>query len=245
MGLFGGVFDSIGDSIPSIGPGGAFDFLAGPANPGGQLDILGGSQGEFGQFLADPMDLFGVRAEQTQEQISGILEQSTQEGIASQEAMREQIRQMYEPWYNSAVNSALPQLQAMATGGELDYQPSKLYEYQKKIGERNINRSMASRGLAESSAKEQSMSDLRLGLAEEEMDRLYSGELSRLQLGSGAADAVSAASRSLGGNVAGLYTGLGGGLNAAQQQYGDARQSAYQGLSSSLSGMANYMEQGA
>lgn len=201
--------------------------------------------GELGQTAADPFDLLGERAGAAQEEISGILEQSAQAGIDAQEEMREQIRVMYEPWYNAAVNEGLPQLQAMATGGEIDYTPSRLYEYQKDRGERNIKRQMAAGGLSESSASQEKLSDFRLGLAQEEMDRLYQGELSRVQLGSGAADAVGAASRTLGGNVAGLYSNLGGGLNLASQQYGEARQSAYTGLSSSLSGMSQYMEQGA
>jgi hypothetical protein len=250
MGFLSDITGSLGGIVPDIGFGGSSgSSILGAlgVNPAGQLGILEGDSifGEAGQFLADPMDLFGVRSGQTQEEVSGILEASTQAGIDAQEEMRERIRQMYEPWYQSAVSDALPQLGAMATGGEIDYTPSKLYEYQKKTGERNIKRGMAARGLSESSAAEKNLSDLRLGLAEEEMDRLYAGELSRVQLGSGAADAVSAASRSLGGNVAGLYTGLGGGLNISQQQYGEARQSAYQGLASSLSGMATYMEQGA
>jgi uncharacterized protein YnzC (UPF0291/DUF896 family) len=250
MGLFSGISDAISSVTPDLGFGGSTgSSILGMmgVNPLGQLGILEGDSflGEFGQFLADPMDLFGVRAGQTQEEISGILEESTRAGIEAQEEQRERIRQMYEPWYQSAISSALPQLQAMSEGGEIDYTPSKLYEYQKKTGERNIKRSMAGRGLSESSAAEEKMSDFRLGLAEEEMDRLYAGELSRVQLGSGAADAVGAASRSLGGNVAGLYSNLGGGLNIAQQQYGQARQSAYEGLASSLSGMAQYMEQGA
>lgn len=242
----GGIVD-LGSSLPGMNSGSSTtdDFFAPGMNIPGYFNMLGGSQGSLMQQFLDPMDLFGVQAEQTREEVSGILEASTQAGIESQEAMRERIKQMYEPWYQGAVTDALPQLGAMTTGGELDYEPSKLYKYQKKIGERNVNRSMASKGLFESSASQQKMSDLRLGLAEEEMDRLYSGELSRVQLGSGAADAVSAASRSLGGNVAGLYTGLGGGLNAANQQYGQARQSAYQGLANSLSGMSTYMEQGA
>jgi hypothetical protein len=201
--------------------------------------------GETGQFAADPFDLLGERAGQTQEDISGILEESAQAGIDAQEARREQIRQLYEPWYNAAVNEGLPQLQAMANGGDIDYTPSRLYEYQKDRGERNINRQSAAGGLSESSARQENLSDFRLGLAQEEMDRLYAGQLSRVQLGSGASNAISAASQTLGGNVAGLYSNLGSGLNTAQQQYGEARQSSYAGLSSSLDGMSQYMEQGA
>lgn len=249
MGLFDSITDAISNITPDLGFSGSVgDILGGfGLNPSGQFDILSGDSifGEFGQFLSDPMDLFGVRAGQTREQISGILESSTAEGIKAQEEQRERIREMYEPWYQSAITESLPQLQAMASGGEIDYTPSKLYEYQKKTGERNIKRTMAAKGLSESSASKEKLSDLRLGLADEEMERLYSGELSNVQLGSGAADAVSAASRSLGGNVGSLYTGLGGSLNLASQRYGDARQSAYQGLASSLSGMAQYMEQGA
>lgn len=222
--------------LTGLDPAGVF---TGTGMAGGESAL-----GEWGQMIADPMDVFGHRATQTEQEVSRIMTESTQAGIAAQEAQRERIREMYEPFYQSAVSGALPQLQAMAEGGEIDYTPSRLYEYQKGRGERNIRRQMAARGLSESSAQAEKLSEFRLGLAQEEMDRLYAGQLSRVQLGSGAADAVGAASRSLGGNVVGLYTGLGGGLSQAQQQYGQARQSAYQGLSSSLMGLAKYMEAG-
>lgn len=196
-------------------------------------------------YIADPFSAFGVKPSGLGGVALGTgtpLERSTQAGISAQESRREQIREMYEPFYQSAITGGLPQLQAMAEGGEIDYTPSRLYEYSKERGERNIRRIQAAKGQLGSSATEERLSDFRLGLAQEEMDRLYAGQLSRVQLGTGAAGAVGAASRALGGNVAGLYTGLGSGLNIAEQQYGQARQSAYQGLSSSLMGFAKYME---
>jgi hypothetical protein len=184
----------------------------------------------------------GEQAEEDRAAISAILEESAASGIAAQEEQRARIKEMYAPYYESAVSGGLPQLQAMAEGGEIDYTPSRLYEYSKERGERNIRRIQASKGQLESSATEERLSDFRLGLAEEEMDRLYAGQLSRTQLGSGAADAVGAASRALGGNVGALYSNLGAGLNVAQQGYGQSRQSAYDGLAGALSGLSRYME---
>lgn len=204
--------------------------------------LAGGEFGEIGQMIADPLDLFGHRAEETRGEVGRLLTESAESGIKAQEEQRQKIKEMYAPFYDSAVEGGLPQLQALAMGGEVDYTPSRLYEYSKERGERNIRRTQAAKGQLKSSATEERLSDLRLGLAEEETERLYSGQLSRVQLGAGAGDAVGAASRTLGGNVAGLYTGLGSGMRLTEQAYGEARQSAFQGLSSSLMGMAKYME---
>lgn len=196
----------------------------------------------FGEYITNPMDIFGREAGETLGGVRGVMFRSAQEGILAQEAQRERIQELYEPFYRGAVEGALPQLQAMAEGGEIEYTPSRLYEYQRERGERDIRRQMAARGLAASSAQAQRLSDLRLSLAQEEMDRLYSGQLSRLQLGAGAAGAISAAGGAIGRNIAGIYGGLGTGLAAAQQQYGLARQSAYRGLASALGGLATWME---
>lgn len=227
-----------------VDPGGFFTGepdIQGAMDPGGTLIEAAGG-GTWAQDVADPMDLFGRRAGEAASESVEIMTKSAERGIAAQEAQRERIREMYEPYYQRAVTEGLPQLQAMAEGGKIDYTPSRLYEYSKERGERNIRRIQAAKGQLGSSATEERLSEFRLGLAQEEMDRLYAGQLSRVQLGTGAAEAVSAASRSLGGNVAGLYTGLGAGVSAAQQQYGQARQSAYQGLASSLAGLSQYME---
>lgn len=211
-----------------------FDPL-GPSNWGTKF-------GETGEFLADPMDLFGVRAGRTQAEINRLLEQSASESISSQERIRSKIMERYEPFYQEAVSGALPEIQNLVFGGDVDYTPSKLYEYSLAKGTRNIKRTQAAKGLLDSSATEEKLMDLKMGLAQEDVDRLYKGQLSRLQLGSGAADAVSAASSSLSGNISSIYSNLASGLSASESAYGRARESAYQGLSSTLMGLASYME---
>lgn len=217
---------------------GLLDFVKKTIDP---FDFMGD---ETESFLADPLDLFGERAEETRSEVSGIMERSTAAGIEETERQRQRIYELYQPYYESAVESALPQLQALAEGGQVDFEPSRLYEYSKERGERNIRRMQAAKGQLKSSATEEKISDLRLGLADEEIERLYQGQLSRIQLGAGAADAVGAASRSLGGTAAGLYSNLGAGMQSAYQSYGSARESAYQGLASSLRGLSQYMEAG-
>ena len=224
-------------------PGGGWGFSdkEGSGSSGGYANPYNTVTGGFQPFgLGQPVPATSGTTTGTASPTT--MEGSVQAGIAAQEAMRDKIKEMYAPFYDSAVTGGLEQLQAFSGEGELDYTPSRLYEYSKMKGERNIKRTQAAKGQFGSSATAEKLSDLNMGLASEEMDRLYSGQLSRVQLGAGAADIVNSANTSLGGNVSGLYTGLGSGLNIQSQQQGLARQSAYQGLSSSLSGLAKYME---
>lgn len=197
--------------------------------------------GETGQTIADPLDLFGFRAQASLEEQYGIAEESAAAGITSMEEQAARLEELYAPYYNQAVTGALPQLQSMIMGGDVDYTPSKLYEYQKDVGTRNIKRQQAAKGQLGSSGTEAKLANLYSDLASEESERAYGGYLSQLQLGSGAAGAVESASTSTAGNVGSLFSNLGAQQQAIYSNYGDARQSAYQGLSNTLSGISQHM----
>jgi len=193
---------------------------------------------------ADPMSIFDT-ANKSLSQYSGTpLEQSTQAGIAAQEEQRDKVIGMFQPYYDSAIKDGLPTLQALAQGGEVDYTPSKLYDYSKKLATRNINRTQAAKGKLLSSGTKEMMADMNVDLAKEDMDRFSAGALSQVQLGTSAADIMSSAGASSTGVVGSLYSNLGTGANIQAVQEGSAKQSAYQGMASSLKGLSQYMEAG-
>jgi hypothetical protein len=212
--------------------------VLGPLN-----QFLAGS--ETGQMLLDPMDLFGGRAEATAEQIKAILMQSAQEGIAQQEEQERFVRERYEPYYQAAVGEggALGALETMAMGGEMDYKPSRLFEYQKRKGLESIETGAAKSGLLHSSATEARKGEFMGDLAAEEAERMYGGQLSRLQMGAGGAAAVGAAGRQVSGNIGSLYSGLASGLNVTQQAYGQAREAAMETAGSTLMNLSAYQAQ--
>lgn len=216
-------------------PGG--DGGGGVAGAAGGLTAMG--VGTMPGDYADPFSMFGDIPEGGYPTTP---EGSAAASIKQQELQRKIVETLYDPYYKSATEGALPQLMAMATGeGDVDYTPSKLYEYSKKKGERNIRRQQAARGLLGSSATEDIKAEFGADLAGEEAERLYAGQLSRLQMGAGAADAVTGASQALGGNIGAIYSSLGGQKASEELALGQSRASAYQGLANTLSGLAKYM----
>lgn len=204
------------------------------------------TEGEYGetiQMIADPLDLRGVRAEQAAEEARNILMSSAASGIESLEAQHTILKELYEPYYTQATETALPALQAMITG-EYDYKPSAIYELQKEVGERAIKRGRAARGALGTSGTEMELASLRTGLLTEDIERDYGERLAQLQLGAGSASAISAASGALSGNVGSIYGALGEQQAAISNVYGQARQSAYSTLGNTLQNLGLYMAMG-
>lgn len=196
----------------------------------------------LGSFIVDPMDLFGKRAKYAGEEIKALLSQSAQESIAQQEEQEAYLRERYQPYYEAATEEGLPTLEAMAMGGEMDYTPSRLFEYQKEKGLERIKTGAAKAGLLHSSATKRRRGEFVADLAGEEAERAYGGQLSTVQLGSGAAEAVGAAGSAVSGQIGALYSNLASGLGATSQFYGQAREAALTSAGSTLMNIGMYQE---
>lgn len=230
-----GLFDSLSSSF-DIGD----TFTMPGLEDYGLGSLIEGEQGLLGQTIADPLDLFGVRAEQTQQQISDLLRGSAEKGIALQERQLERIEDLNKPFMKTALNRALPTLSSFARGGDVRFKPSQLFEQQLETGERGILRQQAGRGGIKSSRTSERLSDLVSGLIAEDVGRFEQGNLALLQQGIGSEQALTQAGRTLGGNVQGLYSNLGQGLNVAQQQKGASQAAALQGVGNALSSVSIY-----
>lgn len=202
------------------------------------------SNNETVSMIADPLDILGNRAERARDEASKTLEESAAKGISSLKDQNAIIEQLYKPFYDTAVGG-LSSLQGMISGGKMPegYQPSKLYEYQKEMGERNINRGMAARGGYGSSARKMKLASLYGDLGVEEANRAYSDVMQGVQMGTGAANTLSGANTGMANNVGSLYGNLGASEGQLSQMYGASRQSAFQGLSNSLMGLSMYLGQ--
>jgi len=205
--------------------------------------IAGGDSplGEYGMLAADPLDLFGAQASANQDEINRLLQYSAQEGIAQQQRMEDEARAAFKPYYDQGVEAA-GKLASLYSGNVADsgYQPSELYKYQLEQGKEGITAQQSKRGLLHSSATEERKAGLVSGLAAEDVERYAGGLLSQVQMGSGSAGAMSAAGQAASGNIAGLYSALGGGLNTSAQAYGQQRQSSFQTAGNTLSNMGAY-----
>ena len=189
-------------------------------------------------WLADPMDLAGERAEQTQEEVSDILSGNTRAGITQQEQQMGLLDKLQGPFRDAALNSAMPNLQSLAFGGEIDYQPSKLFELQSKVGQRGIRRRLAAQGKLDSSQRFEEEGALLQGLAAEDLQRFEQGQLAQLQTGLDSTEALNAAGQTLGGNISNLRSNLGAGLSQASSDYGAQRQSSFQGAANTVGSLA-------
>lgn len=214
---------------------GLADFSKMVVNPGGIF-------GDVGDFLSDPLDIFGQRAGAAQSEIEQILTQSAQAGISLNESQLARIEELTAPFRQAATDVALPNLSALAFGGDVDFQPSQLFGRQLEQGRKGILTSQtgAGPGLKSSNTFER-LADLVGGLASEDVGRFEQGQLSLLQSGLGSEQALNQAGTTLTGNIAGLQSNLGQGLNISQQNLGQAKQASLQGLSSGLSGLAQFL----
>lgn len=195
-------------------------------------DVVGGVI----EFVVDPFGTGEAAAD-----AASIAEESATSGIKALQEQQQTVEELYEDYYNQAITSALPQLQAMTMGGDIDYKPSKLYEYQKELGTRNIRRVQAAKGQLGSSGTKSKLASFYGDIAAEEAERAYGGTLSQIQIGSGAAGVISAAGGAIAGNVGSLYSNLGVQQANIAQQAGGARQALYQSYGNMMGGLASYM----
>jgi hypothetical protein len=215
----GSLVDTVSSVAPDLGFGGGAnsDFLSILGNnPAGQIDILQGDSifGEFGQFAADPLDLFGQRAQQTSDRINQILEESAAAGIALNEAQIAEITKLAEPFTTAATQTALPSLSNLALGGDIDFQTSPLAKRQLETGRESIVENRAAGGKLKSSGTFKNLADLASRVASEDIGRFEGGQTALLNAGIGAEQGLRSAGTQVSGNISDLLTNLSSGVGA-------------------------------
>lgn len=193
-------------------------------------------------FIGDPLDLFGERAGAASESISNLLRQAAEQDIALQRGQLETIAGQTQPFRAAATETALPALTALALGGDIDLQESPLFQAQLETGRRGTLRGQAGGGAGVKSSRTfEKLSDLVSGLAAEDVGRFEQGNLSLLNQGLAATNQLGQAGSALTGNISQAFSGLGRGLSEAQQSLGQARNAAFQGAASGLSGLSQLL----
>jgi hypothetical protein len=187
----------------------------------------------------DIFDFDSSKAQASQGRVSDILTQSAQENIALQEAQLEEIERLTAPFREAATGQALPALSALAFGGEVDFQPSQLFQQQLERGREGILRQQAGRGGLKTSRTFERLADLVGGLAAEDVGRFEQRQLGLLQTGLGSEEALRQAGTSLTGNIGAIRSGLGQGLNLSQQQLAQAQATGLSSLGSGLRGISD------
>lgn len=200
-----------------------------------------GALGETASQLADPLDLFGVRAGATADEINDLLRLSAQEGIALNEAQLSEIEKLTEPFRTAATETALPTLSSLALGGEVDFQPSQLFGTQLARGRENILQSRAAGPGLKASGTFENLSDLVSGLASEDVGRFERGQTGLLEAGRGAEQGLLQAGTRLSGNIGGLLSNLGAGQAATSQNLAQQQIASGQTAASGLQGLAQLL----
>ena len=203
--------------------------------------LRSGEFGETGQLIGDPLDIFGVRAGQTSDEINRLNELATQEAIESQQRQFGQVRDLFDP-FAQAGQQPLSELVAAITGqGDFDFTPSEGFKTGLERGTRATRRGAAARGLLDSSGTEARLADLVNSLTGQEVQGQLESRLRPVQTAQQATGII--------GGEAGRAAGQGSSAfsNLAQQSLinaanlGQARQASFQGAAGGLSGLANLL----
>ena len=177
----------------------------------------------------------------------GTLEQSALDAIAQQEGQLAEIEGITAPFRQAGLDIALPQLSALAFGGDVDFQPSQLFNRQLESGRTGILRGQAARGGVKSSGTFERLGDLVSGLTGEDIGRFQRGQSSLLQSGLRAEDLVRQAGTGFAQSAGNIFGNLGQGLNVAAQQRGNlAGQQALsksQTLAGGISGLGSLLSE--
>lgn len=205
--------------------------------PLGTIDLLTGK--DVGSTIDELTGVSG--AEETAERVNAILKQSAEEGIALNEAQIAEIERLTAPFRQAATGTALPQLSALALGGDVDFQPSQLFQTQLEQGREGILKSQAAGPGIKSSATFGKLSDLVSGLAAEDVGRFESGQRALLETGRGAEQGLTAAGSRLSGNIGDILSNLGAGQAATAQNLAQAQISGGQTLAGGLSGLSQLL----
>lgn len=204
-------------------------------------DLLGQLSDPIGFALSDPLDITGEKASETADRINAILKQSAQEGIALNESQLAEIEKLTAPFREAATGTALPALSALAFGGDVDFQPSQLFETQLTRGREGILGGQAARGAIKSSSTFGQLSDLVSGLAAEDIGRFERGQAGLLEAGRGAEAGLTQAGTRLSGNIGDILSNLGRSESIVAQNLGQQRAATGRTVASGLAGLSQLL----
>ena len=216
----------------------------GPVDPAGVLSGTGAAGGEFGegvQVAADPLDLFGIRAGQTADEVSRLNLLAAQEAIEAQRGQIGAVGELFDPFVQAG-QVPLSQLVGAITGqGELDFTPSAAFTGGLEEGTRAIRRGAASMGLLDSSGTESRLADLVNALTGQEAQRQIETRLQPIRVAQDASRTIGAQEAAGAGAGSSIFSNLAAQNLATAAQLGQARQSSFTSAAGGLAGLANLL----
>jgi len=167
--------------------------------------------------IADPLDIFGERAEDTKEEVSDIINRAAQEAFESAEERYGQIKKLQKPFVEYGKQAT-----------EKDVTKPYSQQYQETLEEQGgaLNRSLAARGLYDSSYAGEQLSNLALGAAQEEIARQHEDRLNKLKIGQMAAGTAGRGGAQFAGSAGKIGSQKGQGIQNAFQGFGAQRKAS-------------------
>jgi len=198
------------------------------------INPLGASSGnKLISQIADPMDIFGNRAADDQNEMNKLNQQSADAAMKELQESYDKIKTLYQP-LEDAGKQGLAQLNSAG------FTPSQTYEQTLATGGRDLGRQLRAMGRYRSTFGARQMGDFYNRAAQEEVDRQYAPTLSLIQTGSGAVNAITGAGTTFGGATDRTLANLGQGLAGNSTLYGQQRQNSLNSLGNALGGAASY-----
>lgn len=191
--------------------------------------------------VTDALGFTSYGAEDTAEKVNALLKQSAEAGIALNEEQLAEIEKLTAPFREAATGTALPNLSALATGGDVDYTPSKLYGTQLEQGREGIIEGQAAGPGIKSSATFEKLSGLVSGLAAEDVGRYEQGQKSLLETGRGAEAGLSSAGGQITGNIGDTLANLSARQGQVSQNLQQQQIAGGQTAASALGGLSQFL----
>jgi len=188
----------------------------------------------------DIFDFDASKVEDATNEASSILRRSADQNIALQEEQQSKISDLTDPFRSAGRDVALPSLSALAFGGEVDFQPSKLFERQVEQGRDNIIQNRTG-GNLKSSRTFENLADLVTGAASQDIGRFEQGQNTLLNSGQRAENVLRGVETGTAQRIGSIFNNLGQGLNNQKQQLAQAQDAGAQSFSNTLGGLAKFL----
>lgn len=215
------------------------DFIATPQGTQKLAAAYGiTNRDEIEEFAKDPTGAI-KRAEEAAMRVAELQKTSAGRAILQQEQQLQNTTEQTQPFRDLATDTAIPQLSALALGGETGYQQSDILSRQLESDREGILKNRAAGPGIKSSGTFKNLADLASTLSAEDVGRFEQGNIDLLNTGLRGEEILRSAEDATTGAASNIYSGLGQNLNASQQNVASAQLTNAATLGSGISSLSS------
>lgn len=195
-------------------------------------DIGGKLFGSWGQVAADPLDVFGYRAEASKAAMDAIAKGAAERQINA-------LREQYER--SAGLQQPFLEYGQQALQGFGQYEQGPYFQQQLDEGRNALMGSAAAAGLGNSSYNANRLANFVNQLTGEDVGNQYMQDINAVRIGQGAVGSIGGAGQQFGSGAGQSYNQLANMLNTASQNYGRQRQQTGQDFATAMTGLSSYL----